>query len=189
MKKLFFLVMMLLASNLLLAQITHVKVEDRLTKYEQLTLQSGVQYKITDYDIVTQNSQPFHDVETSVRMVEMEDVVSYFYRINRKEMKEQPAVEAFMTYDDFVTIDKILESMIAEEHKDRSARKDYCETFYRTDDGFIIGYSIKNRQTNWYFVLDYYNKDKLFFDSGTKLKEHFKKALAKFEEVKKKNGK
>ena len=188
MKKLFFLALMLLSSRLLLAQITYVKVEDRQTKYEQLTLRSGVQCKITDFDNATQNSQLFHDAETSVRTVDMEGTISYFYHINRKEMKEQPAVEAFLAYDDFVAIDRILELMIAEEHKDKSARKDYCENFYRTDDGFIIGYNTKSRQTNWYLVLDRYNEEKIFFDSGTKLKEHFKKVLAKFEEVKKKNG-
>ena len=79
--------------------------------------------------------------------------------------------------------------MIEEQHKDRSARKEYCETFYRTEDGFQLGYSIKNRQTNWFIVLDRYDEKKIYFDSGTKLKDHFKKALAKFEEVKKKNGK
>ena len=51
-----------------------------------------------------------------------------------------------------------------------------------------MGYYIKNRQTNWYMVLDRYGEKKVPFDNVTKLKDHFKKALAKFEEVKKKNG-
>ena len=188
MKKLFVLALMLLASGLMMAQIPYVRVEDHLTKYEQLTQQTGVQCKITDYEISTQNAQLFHDMENSVRMVDVDGTVRYFYRIYRKEMKEKPAVEVFVAFDDFVDVDKVLESMIAEERKDRSARKDYCETFYRTDDGFQIGYNIKNRQTNWYLVLDRYNEDKVFFDNGSKLKDHFKKVLAKFEEVKKKNG-
>lgn len=188
MKKLFVLTMLLLAGRLLLAQVPYVKVDDHQTTYEQLTRQIGVQCKITDYDIATMYPQLFRNMETTVRSVEVDGTVRYFYRIYQKETKEQPAVEAFVAYDDFVEIDKVLESMIAEEHKDRSARKDYCETFYRTDDGFQMGYSIKNRQTNWYLVLDRYSENKVFFDSGTKLKDNFKKALAKFEEVKKKNG-
>lgn len=188
MKKLFVLAMMLLASRFLLAQVTYVKVDNRLTKYEQLTQQTGVQCKITDYDIATLFAQLFHDMETSVRSVDVEGSVHYFYRISQKEMKEQPAMEAFVDYDDFVEIDKVLESMIEEERKDRNARKDYCENFYRTEDGFQLGYSIKNRQTNWFIVMDRYSEKKVSFDSVTKLKDHFKKALAKFEEVRKKNG-
>lgn len=188
MKKLFVLAMMLLASRFLLAQVAYVKVEDRLTQYEQLTQQTGVQCKITDYDIATLYAQLFHDMETSVRSVDLEGSVHYFYRIYRKEIKEQPSMEAFVAYDDFVEIDRVLELMIEEERKDRSARKDYCENFYRTDDGFQIGYSIKNRQTNWFIVLDRYSEKKISFDSAIKLKDHFKKTLAKFEEVKKKNG-
>ena len=188
MKKLFVLAMLLLAGRLLLAQVPYVRVEDRQTKYEQLTRQAGVQCRITDYEIPTQYTQLFHDTEISVRTVDVGGTPRYFYRFYRKEVKEQPAVEVFVAYDDFVEIDKALESMIAEEHKDRSARKDYCENFYRTNDGFVVGYSIKNRLTSWYLVLDRYNEDKVVFDSGTKLKDHFKKVLAKFEEVKKKNG-
>ena len=188
MKRVVLLAMMLLASRFLLAQVTHVKVDNRLTKYEQLTQQTGVQCKITDYAISTLYAQLFDGLETSVRTVEVEGAVQYFYRMYRKEVKEQPAVEVFVAYDDFVEINNVLESLIAEEHKDRSARKDYCETFYRTDDGFQLGYSIKNRQTHWYLVLDRYSENKVFFDSVTKLKDNFKKALAKFEEVKKKNG-
>ena len=188
MKKLIVITMMLLASRLLLAQVTYVKVEDHLTKYEQLTQQTGVQCKITDYDIATLYAQLFHDLETSIRCVDVEGSVRYFYHIRRKETKEQPAMEAFVAYDDFVEIDRVLESMIEEEHKDRSARNDYCENFYRTEDGFQLGYSIKNRQTNWFIVLDRYSEKKVSFDSATKLKDHFKKALAKFEEVKKKIG-
>ena len=188
MKKLVVLAMMLLASRLLLAQVTYVKVDDRLTKYEQLTQQTGVQCKITDYDIAILYAQLFHDMETSIRSVDVEGSVRYFYHIRRKEMKEQPAVEAFVAYEDFVEIDRILESMLEEERKDWSARKDYCENFYRTEDGFQLGYSIKNRQTNWFIVMDRYSEKKISFDSATKLKDHFKKALAKFEEVEKKNG-
>ena len=188
MKRVVLLAVMLLAGRLLLAQTPYVRVDDHQTKYEQLTQQKGVQCKITDYEIPTQYAQLFHDTEISVRTVDVDGALRYFYRFYRKEVKEQPAVEVFVAYDDFVDIDSALESMIAEEHKDKNARKDYYETFYRTDDGFQIGYSIKSRQTHWYLVLDRYSEDKVFFDSGTKLKDHFKKALAKFEEVKKKNG-
>ena len=188
MKKLLVLTLMLLAGRLLLAQVTYVRVDDYQTKYEQLTHQTGVQCKITDYEIAKVYAQLFNDMETSVRVVEVEGSVRYFYHIYRKEIKEQQVMEAFVAYDDFVEIESVLESMIEEEHKDRSARKEYCETFYRTEDGFQLGYSIKNRQTNWFIVLDRYDEKKIYFDSGTKLKDHFKKALAKFEEVKKKNG-
>ena len=188
MKKLLFLAMMLLSGRLLLAQTQYVRVDDYQTKYEQLTHQTGVQCKISDYAISTLFVQFFDGLETTVRTVDVGGVVQYFYRIYRKEWKEQPAIEVFVAYDDFVEIDYVLESLIAEERNDKNARKDYCETFYRTEDGFQIGYSIKNRQTNWYLVLDRYSEDKVFFDSVTKLKDHFKKTLAKFEEVKKKNG-
>ena len=191
MKKMLFLALILLAGKLLLAQTPYVRVDDYQTKFEQLTHQTGVQCKITDYAIATLYAQLFDGLETSVRTVDVEGVVQYFYRIYRKEVKEQPAVEVFVAYDDFVDIDSALESLIAEEHKDKNARKDYCETFYRTDDGFQlqIGYSIKSRQTHWYLVLERYNENKVLFDNVTKLKDHFKKALAKFEEVKKNVGK
>ena len=188
MKRILFLAVMLLVGRLLLAQTPYVRIDDYQTKYEQLTHQTGVQCKITDYAISTIYAQLFDGLETSVRTVEVEGVVQYFYRIYRKEVKEQPAVEVFVAYDDFMGIDSALDSMIAEEHKDKSARKDYYETFYRTDDGFQIGYSIKSRQTHWYLVLERYSDNKVFFDNVTKLKDNFKKALAKFEEVKKKNG-
>ena len=188
MKKLFVLTLMLLAGRILLAQVNYVRIDDYQTKYERLTCQTGVQCKITDYDIATVYPQLFRDMGTSVRTVNVNGAVHYFYHIYKTELKGQPDDEAFVTYDDLVEIDRVLESMIDEEHKDRSARKDYCETFYRTDDGFQIGYSIKNRQTNWYIVLDRNGHNKVSFDSGTKLKDYFKKALAKFEEVKKKKG-
>ena len=188
MKRVVLLAVMLLAGRLLLAQTPYVRVDDYQTKYEQLTHQTRVQCKITDYAISTLYAQLFDGLETSVRTVDVEGAVQYFYRIYRKEVKEQPAVEVLVAYHDFVEINRVLELMIAEEHKDRNARKDYFENFYRTDDGFVVGYSMKSRQTSWYLVLDRYNEDKVFFDSGTKLKDHFKKALAKFEEVKKKNG-
>ncbi len=189
MKRILFLAIMLLVGKLVLAQTPYVRVDDYQTKYEQLTHQTGVRCKITDYAISTLYAQLFDGLETSVRAVEVEGVVKYFYRIYRKEVKEQPAVEVFVAYEDFVEIDRVLESMITEEHKDKNARKDYYETFYRTDDGFQIGYSIKSRQMHWYLVLERYNENKVFFDNVTKLKDHFKKALAKFEEVKKNVGK
>ena len=71
MKKLFVLALMLLAGRLLMAQIPNVRVENHLSKYEQLTRQTGVQCKITDYAL---NTQIFHDMEISVRSVEMEGV-------------------------------------------------------------------------------------------------------------------
>ena len=162
-------------------------MEDHQTKYEQLTRRTDIQCRIVDYNITTLFAQLFHDLETSVRSVDVDGSVRYFYRIYRKETKNEPAVEALVAYEDFVEIDKIFETMIEEERKDRSARKDYCENFYRTDDGFQIGYRIKNRQTDWYIVLNSYSENEVFFDNGTKLKDHFKKALVKFEEVKKKN--
>ena len=185
MKKLFALTLMLLAGRLLVAQVPYVRIEDRQTKYEQLTQQTGTLCKITDYEIST---QLFNNIETSVRSVVVDDAVRYFYRIYRKEKEERPAFVALVAYDDLVELNRELESMIEEERKDRNARKDYCETFYRTEDGFQIGYFIKNRQTNWYLVQDRYSQNKVFFDSGTKLKDHFKKAMTKFEEVMKKNG-
>ena len=188
MKKLFLIAMLLLASRLAMAQVTYVRVEEHKTKYEQLTQQTNVQCKISDYDISTLYAQLFHDFETSVRVVVVDGSALYFYRIYRKETKEQPAIEALVAYDDFVEIETRFAAMMEEERKDRGARKDYCENFYRTEDGFQIGYYMKNRQTNWYMVMDRYSDTKVIFDNATKLKDHFKKALAKFEEVKKKNG-
>lgn len=187
MKKLFILMLMLFFSTLLSAQVPYIRVEDHQTKYEQLIRQTDIQCRIVDYNITTLFAQLFHDLETSVRCVDVNGSVRYFYRIYRKETKEEPAIEAFVAYEDFVEIDNVFETMIAEEHKDRIARKDYCENFYRTDDGFQIGYRIRNRQTDWYIVLNRYDENEVFFDNGIKLKDHFKKTLAKFEEVKKKN--
>lgn len=188
MKKLFLITMLLLASRLAMAQVPYVRVEEHQTRYEQLTRQLGIQCKIGDYAISTLYAQLFHDLETSVRVVDIDGEPLYFYHIYRKETKEHPAIEAFVAYDDLVEVERKLESLIEEERKDRGVRKDYCENFYRTEDGFQIGYYMKNRQTNWYMVMDRYSDTKVIFDNVTKLKDHFKKALAKFDEVKKKNG-
>ena len=109
MKKLLVLTLMLLAGRLLLAQVTYVRVDDYQTKYEQLTHQTGVQCKITDYEIAKVYAQLFNDMETSVRVVEVEGSVRYFYHIYRKEIKEQQVMEAFVAYDDFVEIESVLE--------------------------------------------------------------------------------
>lgn len=188
MKKLIVIAALLFAGRLLMAQAPYVKVDEFQTKYEQMTRQNGIRCHLADYDIATLYARLFHDMETSVRTVETDGSVRYFYRIFRKETKEKPAVEVFVAYEDFLEISDLLDSMMEEERKERNVRKDYSESFYRTEDGFQIGYYVKNRQTNWYIVMDRYGEEKVFFDSVSKLKDHFKKALAKFEEVKKKNG-
>lgn len=188
MKKLIVIAALLFGGRLLMAQAPYVKVDEFQTKYEQMTRQNGIRCHLADYDIATLYARLFHDMETSVRTVETDGSVRYFYRIFRKETKEKPAVEVFVAYEDFLEISDLLDSMMEEEREERNVRKDYSESFYRTEDGFQIGYYVKNRQTNWYIVMDRYGEEKVFFDSVSKLKDHFKKALAKFEEVKKKNG-
>ena len=91
--------------NQMLEEIKRSYEEEHKTKYEQLTQQTNVQCKISDYDISTLYAQLFHDFETSVRVVVVDGSALYFYRIYRKETKEQPAIEALVAYDDFVEIE------------------------------------------------------------------------------------
>ena len=189
MKKLIVIAALMLAGSFLTAQVHYVRVDDHQTKYELLTQQMGVRCRISDFAVSTLFAQPFRNMETAVRTVDVDGDVAYFFRVYRKETKELSAAEAFVAYEDFVEIDRELESMMEEERKDRSARKDYCENFYRTDDGFQVGYYIQNRQTNWYVVMGRHAGEKIHFDNVARLKEHFEKALAKFDEMKKKEGK
>ena len=173
MKKLLFLGLLLLASGLSMAQVSYVKMADQQTKYEQLTRQGGVQCRIQDYNLPMLYGMYFHDLETSVRCVEVNGSERYFYRIYQKEMKEEQTV---------------FEAMVAEELKERSQRKDYFENCYRTSDGFQIGYRTKNRQTEWFIVIDRYSEKRVMFDGNSRLRENLQKAKAKFEEVKKQRG-
>ena len=188
MKKLLFLGLLLLAGHLSMAQVSYVKMADQQTKYEQLTRQGGVQCRIQDYNLPMLYGMYFHDLETSVRCVEVNGTERYFYRIYQKEMKEEPSAEALVAYEDFEEIQKFFEAMVTEEHKERSQRKDYFENCYRTNDGFQIGYRTKNRQTEWFIVIDRYSEKRIFFEGNNRLKENLQKAKAKFEEVKKQKG-
>ena len=120
--------------------------------------------------------------------VEVNGSERYFYRIFQKEMKEEPSAEALVAFEDFEEIQKVFEAMVAEELKERSQRKDYFENCYRTSDGFQIGYRTKNRQTEWFIVIDRYSEKRVMFDGNSRLRENLQKAKAKFEEVKKQRG-
>jgi hypothetical protein len=189
MKKLFVLIMLLVASQFLFAQTTYVKVVDRQTKYEQLTKQTSTQCRFEDHNLPTLYGMQSRELETSVRCVNADGTVSYFYRICTKEKKDVPSTQALVAFDDFVELNQMLETMLEQEKSDRTSRKDYAENVYTTSDGFQLGYGTKNRNTDWFIVFGPYSEDRIYFENGTRLKDNFQKALKKVDELKKKNDK
>ena len=157
----------------------------KLTKFEQFITKTGSIIKFVDVNM-PRLSLIWGSLETGIRTLKSGSNV-YFYRIEKTEGSGNPAKIAMIEYSDLVEINKALDKLTSEVDADIASCPDYLENKFVTVDGFVVGYSVRKRDVNWYLKLDSYSGSTVFVRKQSVIIDAFKNAQAKIEELKASN--
>lgn len=133
--------------------------EEKLTKFEQVSSETGRILKFQDVKLPSIPVTMGPDLKASVRLV-MGDQEFFFLRIEKPETSSSIARIAMIEYSDLVEINKALATLSAAIEDDLEAKPDYLENEFVTEDNFIIGYYISYNKTNvinkahWFIKID-----------------------------------
>lgn len=156
--------------------------EEAKTKMESFTSKTGVITKFTDTNLSNLKSS-YTVSETRVRKVNSGDMEKYFFQIEKPGKYDNAT--ASIEYSDLLELIKALNSLKNEVEVDISNNPDYLENKFITEDGFQLGYFIKNGKTTWYIRLEKYGSDKtLFIKNLSDIESNFLEAKNKIEALK-----
>ena len=158
------------------------KEDKQLTKFEQISSQTGKIVKFQDVKMPGISQSYGGVLKTSVRLVMGENDV-FFYRIEKPETSSSLGKIAMIEYSDLVEINKALETLSSAVDSDISANPDYLENKFRTEDGFEIGYYISNGKANWFIKLERYSSSTVFPKNQEEVIKAFSEAQKKIEDL------
>lgn len=185
MKKIIFIIALLMP----MASFAQSDSEKKLTKFEQFTSKTGRISKFVDVKMPNIPKSFMGSLETSIRTIMGEKENIYFYRIEEEETQRTNAHIAMIEYSDLVEINKALTKLISEVDADCSAKPDYLENRFITEDGFQIGYYVSKGKANWYLKLERYKSSTVFIKDASSLANNFLSAQEKIKELKTSYGK
>ena len=161
------------------------KGDKQLTKFEQISSQTGKIVKFQDVKMPGIALSFGGVLKASVRLVMGEDD-AFFYRIEKPETSSSLGKIAMIEYSDLVEINKALETLSSAVDSDIAANPDYLENKFRTEDGFEVGYYVSNGKANWFISLERYSSSTVFPKSKEEVINAFSEAQKKIEELKSK---
>jgi hypothetical protein len=132
----------------------------QLSKMELFTSKTGSIIKYIDYS-VTDIKGIYSTGEAKVRKVIVGESIGYFFQISKKG--KYSTVTASIEYSDLLELIKAINRLKEDYILDAISQGDYLENKFVTDDGFQIGYYIRNEKTGWYITLEKYSSDNNIF--------------------------
>lgn len=176
MKKLSLITVFLLICTIVFAQ------EKDVSKMEKFASRTGQIIKFSDYSLSDLKSR-YTSLETKIRKVEAGGEVKYFYQIIKED--EYDNKSASIAYEDLLEILKALDNLNKNSKNDAQSNADYLENKFVTEDGFQVGYYVKNGSVNWYLTLEKYGSgNTVFIPKYSSILNSFKKAKDKIESLK-----
>lgn len=178
MRKLCFLLFMLIPI-VGMSQNENAKRTENKTEY----LQSNGNTFVKFYDITTLGIPTAFGgwVETNIRVFQNNQTYTYSYVIKDKTSS------VLIKYSDLVDINNALDKLQNEVNTDIQANRDYLENKYVSNDGFQIGYCVKNGETSWFMQLNRNTSSFILLKEPELFIPSFKTAQQKIEELKSKN--
>lgn len=136
------------------------KSETFKTKTDIFLSKTGSIIRYVDYSTESLQTK-YNNCETRVRKLSNSSSTTlYVYQIV-SESKYGPKI-ASIEYSDLIEIIKALEILKSNATKDLSS-PNYIENKFITNDGFQIGYYVKNSEVNWFIKLEKYGTDNTIF--------------------------
>tara|TARA_R110002072_G_scaffold75624_5_gene177878 strand:- start:2031 stop:2579 length:549 start_codon:yes stop_codon:yes gene_type:complete len=156
--------------------------ENAKTKMETFASKTGVITKFTDTELSNLKSS-YTVASTRIRKIISGNNASYFYQIEKPN--KYGNTTASIEYSDLLEVIKAFNSLKSEVEKDIITNPDYLENKFITEDGFQLGYFVKNGKATWYIKLEKYGSDKtLFIKDLEDIESNFIEAKNKIEELK-----
>lgn len=152
------------------------------TKFEAFSSKTGSIVKFYDISL-PKMSVSYSTLETGIRVLNSESNV-YFYRLVEPATSTSRANIAMIEYSDLVEINKALAVLISEVESDVATNPEYLENKFRTEDGFEIGYYVREGKARWFMNFDGYGNSTVFVKKQEELVTAFKNAQTKIEELK-----
>jgi hypothetical protein len=166
------------------SQTNRKESEEIKTKIDEFTSRTGVILKFTDFNLGILKDKYNSLSETRIRKIESGTIISYFYQITLKGKYSNST--ASIEYNDLLELIKALEFMKNSELKDIESNPEYLENKFMTEDGFQVGYYVRNGKSFWYLQLEKYGSDKtLFIENAEIIYTAFNEAKNKIESFKK----
>lgn len=183
MKKLYFLLCLLLATTLTFSQEQKKELEKEKTKIDAFASKTGSIIKLSDYKLTGIKTLYGGLSETRIRKINSGSLVSYFFQIE-KQGKYNTST-ASIEQSDLLEVIKALNSLKTEVEKDIATNSDYLENKFTTVDGFKIGYMVNKGKVTWFLQLEKYGSDNtIFIENLETVEKSFEEAKNKIEELK-----
>lgn len=165
--------------------------EDHLTKFEQVSSQTGKIMKFQDVNLPSIPVTFGPDLKASVRLI-MGDNEFFFLRIEKPETSSTIARVAMIEYSDLVEINKALTTLSSAIKDDLEVKPDYLENKFITEDNFTIGYYISYNKTSITNKAHWFVKNdggSAYFRNTEEVLKAFADAQLKIEELRAKREK
>ncbi len=180
MKKVLILIA-ILSSTVAFAQKSD-KEDKQLTKFEQISSQTGKIVKFQDVKMPNIALSFGGVLKAGIRLV-MGENEAFFYRIEKPETSSSLGRIAMIEYSDLVEINKALETLSSAVDSDLEANPDYLENKFRTVDGLEVGYYVSNGKANWFIKLERYTSSTVFPRNKEEIINSFLEAQSKIESL------
>ena len=192
--------LVLLMPMIVIAQNNEIASSSKQTTFEKFSSTIGTIVKFKDYKLTSVSSKigsglaaTHYTVRAEVRQLIIDNNKTLFLHLTYQGYQE-PKRSAFIAMEDVVEIEKALTELIKQCESDSTGDAYYLENKFSTKDNFDIGYYIettvdkKGEESNelrWYVTLDdRYNHSTAFFLEPDGLRDLFKTAIQKMNELK-----
>jgi hypothetical protein len=155
----------------------------KLTKMDLFTSKTGSIIKYIDFSLDDIKGN-YSNGETRVRKVISGESTGYFFQISKTG--KYSTKTASIEYSDLIEIIRAFNLLKESSFSDIMTKGNYLENKFITDDGFEIGYYVKNENAIWYISLEKYGSDNsIFVRDINALENSFVQAKNKIEYLKK----
>jgi hypothetical protein len=132
----------------------------KLTKMDLFTSKTGSIIKYIDFSLDDIKGN-YSNGETRVRKVISGESTGYFFQISKTG--KYSTKTASIEYSDLIEIIRAFNLLKESSFSDIMTKGNYLENKFITDDGFEIGYYVKNENAIWYISLEKYGSDNSIF--------------------------
>jgi hypothetical protein len=132
----------------------------KLTKMDLFTSKTGSIIKYIDYSL-TDIKGNYSNGEARVRKIISGESIGYFFQISKTG--KYSTKTASIEYSDLIEVIRAINTLKENSSSDIMSEGDYLENKFVTDDGFQIGYYVKNEKAIWYITLEKYGSDNNIF--------------------------
>lgn len=159
------------------------KHEIENTKYDSFVSKTGMIHKYVDVNTSKIETQYSGYLKPNIRTIINDSGNYYFYKIEFQDPSTKVRYKALIEFSDVKEIIRALERLMSDFLEDQQYQPDYMENKFVSVDGFIIGYYINGKSSQWFMQLNQSSSSTVFVRSPHILSYAFKEALNTIEEL------